>query len=52
MESEYDPEQYPAQLIKPEHGNLQWYLDEEAASLLNDKRQDKTKQNIDSHNDD
>lgn len=43
MESEYDPEQYPAQLIKPKHGNLQWYLDEEAASLLNDKRQDKTK---------
>ena len=36
LESEYDPEQYPAQLIKPEHGNLQWYLDEDAASLLKD----------------
>lgn len=43
LESEYDPEQYPAQLIKPEHGNLQWYLDEEAASILNDKRKNETK---------
>ncbi len=37
LESEYDPEQYPAQLIKPKHGKLLWYLDEEAASLLRNK---------------
>ena len=34
LENKYDPEKYPAQLIKPEKGNLQWYLDEEAGSLL------------------
>lgn len=34
LEDTFDPEQYPAQLIEPESGDLQWYLDEEAASLL------------------
>ena len=34
LDDAFDPEQYPAQLIKPENGNLHWYLDEEAASLL------------------
>ncbi len=29
---------YPAQLIKPVNGNLNWFIDEEAASLLNYKR--------------
>jgi 6-phosphogluconolactonase len=28
------PELYPAQLIRPEHGTLTWYLDEPAASKL------------------
>jgi 6-phosphogluconolactonase len=37
LEDGYDPEKYPAQLIKPEGGDLRWYLDEEAASLLKDK---------------
>ncbi len=39
LEGEYDSEQYPAQLIKPEHGNLEWYLDNEAVSLLKDDYQ-------------
>ncbi len=39
LEDEDNPEQYPAQLIQPKHGSLQWYLDEEAASLLKDERQ-------------
>jgi 6-phosphogluconolactonase len=32
-----DPEKYPAQLIHPVDGDLQWFLDEAAASLLNNK---------------
>ncbi len=40
LESEFDPQQYPAQLIKSERENLQWYLDEDAASLLKDDRQE------------
>ena len=34
LEGEFDPEQYPAQLIDPEKGELHWFLDEAAASLL------------------
>jgi 6-phosphogluconolactonase len=34
LEGVFDPEQYPAQLIKSENHNIQWYLDEGAASLL------------------
>jgi 6-phosphogluconolactonase len=34
LEDGYNPAKYPAQLIKPDGGNVQWYLDEEAASLL------------------
>lgn len=34
LEGEFDPEQYPAQLIDPEKGELHWFLDEVAASLL------------------
>ena len=29
-------EKYPAQLINPADGELQWFLDEDAASRLND----------------
>jgi 6-phosphogluconolactonase len=32
--SPYQPEEYPAQLIKPVDGNLYWYVDEAAAALL------------------
>ncbi|MGZ3766441.1 MAG: 6-phosphogluconolactonase [Mucilaginibacter sp.] len=35
IEDERDPENYPAQLIKPQSGNLQWFLDTAAASKLN-----------------
>jgi 6-phosphogluconolactonase len=38
LEGEYNPEQYPAQLIQSAHNSLHWYLDEEAASLLKDER--------------
>jgi len=34
LEDGYDPEKYPAQLIKKEGGNVGWYLDNDAASLL------------------
>jgi len=34
LEDAFDPEQYPAQLIKSENDEVQWYLDEAAASLL------------------
>lgn len=34
LEGENNPQQYPAQLIHPEDGNLNWYLDEEASRLL------------------
>lgn len=30
----YQPELYPAQLIKPIHGDLLWFADQEAASLI------------------
>jgi len=30
------PQRYPSQLIIPDHGNLFWYLDEEAAAELSD----------------
>jgi 6-phosphogluconolactonase len=34
LEDGYDPEKYPAQLIKKEGGDVSWYLDNDAASLL------------------
>lgn len=34
LEGEYDPGQYPAQLINAKHHDCEWYLDGEAASLL------------------
>ena len=34
LEDERNIEEYPAQLINPEHGDVQWFIDEAAASLL------------------
>ena len=34
LEDEFNPEKYPAQLINPVKGELHWFLDEAAASLL------------------
>jgi 6-phosphogluconolactonase len=34
LEDESNIEEYPAQLIKPKHGVVKWYLDEAAASRL------------------
>lgn len=34
LEDKMDIEKYPAQLIKPISGNLQWFLDKSAAALL------------------
>ena len=39
LEDDYQPEQFPAQLIKPEDGEVHWFVDNEAASKL--KRQSK-----------
>jgi 6-phosphogluconolactonase len=37
IEDKRNIENYPAQLIKPQDGDLQWFLDNEAASLLKNK---------------
>ncbi len=37
LEGERNPTKYPSQLIKPINGNLNWYIDSEAASKLNKK---------------
>jgi len=34
LDASYQPNLYPAQLIKPIHGDLQWFADQEAASLI------------------
>jgi 6-phosphogluconolactonase len=34
LEGEFRPDDFPAQLVNPESGNLYWMLDEAAASLL------------------
>jgi 6-phosphogluconolactonase len=34
LEGNYEPEQLPAQLIRPAHGRLLWLVDRAAASLL------------------
>ncbi|UII26824.1 6-phosphogluconolactonase [Fulvivirga maritima] len=34
IEGDYKPTEYPSQLIKPEKGNLVWYLDEAAAKQI------------------
>ncbi len=34
IQGKLDPEAFPAQLIRAEHGELDWFLDREAASLL------------------
>jgi 6-phosphogluconolactonase len=38
IEDKKDIENYPAQLIDPKSGDLQWFLDRKAASLLSNKR--------------
>ncbi|MVN22315.1 6-phosphogluconolactonase [Mucilaginibacter arboris] len=37
LEDDTDIEEYPAQLIQPEQGAVQWFMDEAAASLLSKK---------------
>ena len=34
LNASYQPDKYPAQLIKPTDGNLYWFVDNEAAVLL------------------
>ncbi len=36
LSNDYDPDHYPAQIIKPERGELFWFLDEAAAIKLNE----------------
>ncbi len=36
LNGEYQPSQYPAQLICPENGHLVWYVDQDAAEKLSD----------------
>lgn len=35
LEGERNPQEYPAQLIQPDKGELLWYVDKSAAALLN-----------------
>jgi 6-phosphogluconolactonase len=37
LEDDRNIEEYPAQLIKPEHGDVQWFMDEAAVVLLQNK---------------
>lgn len=37
LEDPTNIEEYPAQLIKPENGDVQWFMDEAAAALLQNK---------------
>ncbi len=37
VEGEYQPQTYPSQLIRPQHGQLVWMLDEAAAAKLTKK---------------
>jgi 6-phosphogluconolactonase len=34
LRGNYDPEKFPSQIIKPVAGELHWFVDEAAASLL------------------
>lgn len=34
INGKFDPQQFPAQLIKPINGNLHWFLDDKAAGML------------------
>ena len=34
LQGPFDPDRYPAQLVKPHHGNTTWLMDKEAAGLL------------------
>ncbi len=38
LKSKYSPQEYPAQLIYPRKGELFWFLDVEAGSLINQKK--------------
>jgi 6-phosphogluconolactonase len=37
LEGPYEPEKFPAQLIRPTHGEVHWFVDNEATSLLSKK---------------
>ncbi len=37
LEGEYQPDEYPAQIVHPEHGEVLWMLDRDAASKLTEK---------------
>ena len=39
LKGEYQPEEYPAQLIYPEDGEVHWFVDKDAASELNGKKE-------------
>ena len=41
LEGEANPQQFPAQLIEPEDGTVNWFLDESSASLLQAALQNK-----------
>jgi len=34
IEGEYNPDEYPAQIVRPPHGEVTWMLDTAAASRL------------------
>jgi 6-phosphogluconolactonase len=34
LRGKFNPEKYPSQLIKPENGQLHWFVDEQAAANI------------------
>ncbi len=41
LKGKYKPEEYPAQLIQPADGEVHWFVDKDAASKLNGKKEEK-----------
>ena len=46
LKGEYQPQEYPAQLIHPEDGEVHWFVDKDAASELNGTKETEAKEEI------
>lgn len=42
LEGKYDPQEYPAQIVRPEKGEVTWMLDAQAAAKLTNKTREET----------
>ena len=48
LKGDYQPEEYPAQLIQPEDGEVHWFVDKEAAAQLNGQKKEKQEETAES----